>query len=51
MRITTTKRILSSGTSLAINITKELRALGLDRGDWVKVVLIKEDEEDGEDGD
>lgn len=35
----TCKRVSASGNSLTLNLTKELRQLGLDRGDAVKVRL------------
>lgn len=35
----TCKRVSASGNSLTLNLTKELRQLGLDRGDAVKVTL------------
>lgn len=35
----TCKRVSASGNSLTLNLTKELRQLGLDRGDAVKVKL------------
>lgn len=36
---TTTKKITASGDSLVINVTKEVKRLGLDRGDDVAVTL------------
>ena len=39
MSVTTTKRIGRNGTSLALNITKEARMLGLKAGDDVEIVL------------
>lgn len=35
----TCKRVSASGNSLTLNLTKELRQMGLDRGDAVKVTL------------
>lgn len=39
MFLETCKRVSASGNSLTLNLTKELRQLGLDRGDAVKVRL------------
>lgn len=39
MFLETCKRVSASGNSLTLNLTKELRQLGLDRGDAVKVTL------------
>ena len=39
MMLETCKRVSASGNSLTLNLTKELRQLGLDRGDAVKVRL------------
>ena len=33
------KKIMLNGTSLTIAVTSEAKALGLDRGDYVKVTL------------
>ncbi len=40
---TATKKITQSGDSLVINVTKEVKRLGLDRGDVVDVTLSSED--------
>ena len=40
MEITTTKTVMLNGTSLTITVTKEVREMGLDRGDEVDVILI-----------
>ena len=39
MRLTTCKKVGASGNSLTLNVTRELRQLGLDRGDAVRVTL------------
>ena len=39
--ITTTKMITKNGTSLTINITKEIKQLELDRGDLIEVTISK----------
>lgn len=39
---TATKKITQSGDSLVINVTKEVKRLGLDRGDTVDVTLSSE---------
>lgn len=39
--LTTTKMITKNGTSLTINITKEIKQLGLDRGDYIEVTIRK----------
>lgn len=39
MELKAIKRIRLNGTSLTVNITKELRTLGLDMGDDVEIVL------------
>ena len=39
--ITTTKMITKNGTSLTINITKEIKQLELDRGDLIEVTIRK----------
>lgn len=35
------KIITASGGSLTVNITKELRSLGLDKGDIVRITIVK----------
>lgn len=42
-KVEATKRIMSSGSSLFVNITKEVKALKLERGEFVKVILIRDD--------
>lgn len=37
--ITAVKKIMLNGTSLTVNITKEVKELGLGRGDWVMIHL------------
>ena len=37
--VNTLVRVSSAGNSLVLNMTKELRALGLDRGDYVRVAI------------
>lgn len=39
VRLTTCKKVGASGNSLTLNVTRELRQLGLDRGDAVRVTL------------
>lgn len=39
MPVETTKIIRLNGTSLTVNITKEVRELGLDRGDEVDLTI------------
>lgn len=41
--ITTTKIIKKSGSSLALNLTKELKALGLKEGDKVTIRIYEND--------
>lgn len=36
-----TKMISKNGCSLTINITKEVKQLGLDRGDFIEVTIKK----------
>lgn len=38
------KTIMLNGTSLTVNITKEVKELGLDRGDRVMIILKPMDE-------
>lgn len=38
-QITVTKKIILCGTSLTINVTKEVQALNLNRGDYLEVTL------------
>lgn len=45
MRITVDKEITSSGHSLTLVVTREMRRMGLDRGDVVRVTLESEDDE------
>ena len=37
--VTTTKIVRQNGTSLTINITRELRTMGIDRGDAIEVTI------------
>ena len=37
--IRTVKKIILNGTALTVSITKELKQLGLDRGDAVEITL------------
>lgn len=37
--INTCVKVARAGNSLVLNMTKELRALGLDRGDYVRVAI------------
>lgn len=47
--ITAAKRITVHGNSLVVKVTAEVKALGLDRNDWVEVTIRKlYDVEDGE---
>lgn len=46
--ITVTKKIRLNGTSLTVNITKELKEMGLDRGDAVVVTLQMPEGHDAE---
>ena len=39
--VVTTKYIAAQGNGLAVNITKECRQLGVDRGDVVQVIIRK----------
>lgn len=39
--LTTTKMVTKNGTSLTINITKEIKQLGLERGDFIEVTIRK----------
>lgn len=41
MKVDMTKRVAKSGTALAVNMTRELRALGLEAGDLVHITLSK----------
>lgn len=41
--LTTTKMITKNGTSLTINITKEIKQLGLERGDYIEVTIRRID--------
>lgn len=45
MRITVDKEITSSGHSLILVVTREMRRMGLDRGDVVRVTLESDDDE------
>lgn len=40
-QITATKKIMTCGNSLVVNITKEAEALEVDRGDYVEVSIKK----------
>lgn len=42
--VTAVKTIMLNGTSLTVNITREVKELGLDRGDRVMVILKPMDE-------
>ena len=48
MKVDMTKRVARSGTALAVNMTRELKALGLGAGDLVHITLSKPLEEDME---
>ena len=39
MRTKATKKIMGVGHSLTVNVTKEVKAMGLSRGDYVNVTL------------
>lgn len=39
--VPTQKKVTQSGDSLVINVTKECKALGVKRGDYVNVVISK----------
>lgn len=39
--IKTTKTITTSGNSYVINVTKEIKALGLEPGDLVEIIVKK----------
>lgn len=39
MIVIATKCVRKSGNSLTLNLTKELKAMGLDSGDFVKITL------------
>lgn len=41
--ITTVKEVKSSGSSLAVYLTRELRLLNLNKGDRIKVIIEKTD--------
>lgn len=43
--INTYVKVARAGNSLVLNMTKELRALGLDRGDYVRVAIEPADVE------
>lgn len=45
-KVTATKKLTQSGDSLVINVTKEVKPLGLKRGDYVKVELEKANDHD-----
>ena len=45
-QITTTKKIMTCGHSVVINITKEAEALGVQRGDYIEVTLKKPQDHD-----
>lgn len=40
-KVIVTKQVKKSGSSLALNLTKELRALGYQEGDLITVELCK----------
>ncbi len=48
--MTVTKRICRNGTSLAVSLTKELKELGADVGDWVQITVSKPIEMKEDDG-
>ena len=48
MRTKATKKIMGVGHSLTVNVTKEVKALGLDRGDYVNVTLEPVDDQEKE---
>ncbi len=41
MEVDSVKHVARNGTSLSINMTKELRMLGLDAGDLVHITISK----------
>ncbi len=45
-KITATKKLTQSGDSLVINVTKEVKPLGLKRGDYVTVHIEKPEDHD-----
>lgn len=45
--ITTMKAVCSTGSSMAITLTKEFKALGIKVGDWVQVTISKIEVQDG----
>ena len=38
-QITTTKKVTRSGDALVINVTKEIKSLGLGQGDLIEIVI------------
>lgn len=42
-QVTATVRVSSAGNSLALNVTPQLRMLGVERGDYVKVTIERAD--------
>lgn len=44
--ITTTKKLTQCGNSLVINVTLEVKPLGLKRGDYVTVTIEPRDDHD-----
>ena len=45
-KITATKKLTQSGDSLVINVTKEVKPLGLKRGDYVTVHIEPPEDHD-----
>ena len=39
--VPTQKKVTQSGDSLVINVTKECKALGIKRGEYVNVIITK----------
>ena len=50
MRTKATKKIMGVGHSLTVNVTKEVKAMGLDRGDYVNITLEPVDDQPQEGG-
>ena len=46
MKTKATKKIMVVGHSLTVNVTKEVKAMGLDRGDYVNVTLEPVDDQE-----
>ncbi len=45
-RVKATKQIMRNGNSLTINVTQEVKKLGLDQYDYVDITLQRNDEEE-----